>query len=238
MYGYSPIETTGVPFAWPVQTAFGPDTVFFSSQHGVQHFCQGLAQQYGISAEAFLAQCKVLAIGPATAKALKAQNVPIDYIAQRHQAHSAIEDWLKQQQASGSSDRPRHILWPCGNRALDQWTTQLEHWGITCHPLVVYHTHPVSMTTGSIPTGNPLGAHPFQAFHWLAFTSPSSVESVFQTFGAPLATQKVAVIGPTTHQFYQATQGHTAQAVASPHSLAGMAQAILAFERQRPSALS
>lgn len=159
------------------------DWIAFTSVHGVRGFFAGLTRM-GRDARA-LAPCKVAAIGPITAAALRRRGVVPDLVPEPYSATALTEDLLKE--LAGS---PGRVLCPRGNIAGPELPQELRCHGVVVDEVVTYHT--VSLT----PPESVLGTVR-DGVDAILFCSPSSAarlaELRLDTAGAV-----IGCIGPST----------------------------------------
>ncbi len=110
------------------------DWVAFTSVNGVSYFFE---QLYAIGADArALAGCKIAAIGPATAQALKKRGIKPDFVPERFVAESVVQGLT----ALGISNK--RILIPRAKVARDVLPEQLGKAGACVDVLPIYETKP------------------------------------------------------------------------------------------------
>lgn len=200
------ITCNAVPFK-PFQSFSQPvDWLVFTSRWGVTHY---LAQD-GMIPEG----SRIAVVGSQTADCLMQQGFHPTLVAESGTAHSLAQALLKATPVAGK------VLWPCGNRALTDWTQQLENNGWVIEPLEVYRTQLNTHLTSTEHSA-------CQEASVIAFTSPSCVEALFQGL-KHLGTQPslqwpLLAIGPSTENALQQWFGRCS-GMATPHTLAGLAQ--------------
>lgn len=129
-----------------------PDAVFsrlrdhswiaFTSASGVRGFSRILAK-YGLDVRV-LAGCKIAAVGPATANALRRLGMCADLVGDGSGA-SALAAAI----ANVARDGAR-VLYPCGDRAMATLASELAKHGVIVESLVVYRTESVSPSPSDV----------------------------------------------------------------------------------------
>jgi len=124
--------------------------VAFTSVHGVIGFWRCL-QRAGLDARA-LGRCKLAAIGPATAEAIKKRGIHPDVVPQTYDGSHLAEAILKNVECRIANNEltkqrlslqsPMRVLTPRGNLARGELASTLTEAGMAVDAPVVYHTHP------------------------------------------------------------------------------------------------
>ncbi|WP_027187499.1 uroporphyrinogen-III C-methyltransferase [Desulfovibrio cuneatus] len=192
------IDITPMPDQAPILAALGTlkdyGWVVFTSVNGVRHFWHGL-KALGLDARA-LAPCKVVAVGPATAKALEEKGILPDFIPEKFVAESIAEGML----ALGMQDQK--ILLPRAEVARDVLPEALTKAGATVQILPIYRNVPSHGRKDEVLKGITDGS-----IHCITFGSSSTVENFLSLVPAQLLKQhpevKLACIGPVTAQTLQ-----------------------------------
>ncbi len=201
------IKKAPAPFTLPPLSQF--DWLLFTSPAGVQHF---------FDTRPSLPQPPpaIAVVGSETAKVVRHYGFEPDFIPTVYSGATAADEWTQAHPLKG-----RRILWPCGNQALPTVQTTLKAHDAQVTPLVVYQTQ------GDTSPEMKAALHQALAngVEILAFASPSAVKA-FAQMTSPEAHQLIACIGPTTTH---AAQGcfNRADIEAAPHTLRGLAQAII-----------
>lgn len=197
------VEIRLVPFAPP-----GPgeiDWLFFTSRNGVHAYFQ----------HAQRGSARIAAVGPGTAQALQELGQPVDLMPDSYHGRAAAEALAENHPVAGT-----RILWPCGNLAHPEPAELLRARGAQVETIVVYETR--GRETLDEAEIRMLEA-PVDA--WI-FTSPSAVETA--TALQLVGSGAVACLGPRTAEAAHKRLGRV-DILASPHTLAGLQEAILSF---------
>ncbi len=163
--------------------------VIFTSVNGVKHFWRRL-EQAGRDTRA-LGPCKVAAIGPATAEALRTRGIEPDLVPEKYMAEGVVADLLAQGPVSGM-----RILLPRAAKARDVLPDELRKAGATVDVIPVYETIPAADRKEEVLTGLRE-----RSIDCVTFGSSSTVENFLSLFSAEtLATSgaRIAAIGPIT----------------------------------------
>ncbi|MDL2306542.1 uroporphyrinogen-III C-methyltransferase [Desulfovibrio sp. OttesenSCG-928-C06] len=165
------------------------DWVAFTSVNGVKFFWEQL-YALGLDSRA-LSSCKIAAIGPSTAQALKAKGIKADFIPERFVAESVVKGLL----TLGVKDK--RILIPRAAVARDVLPVQLREAGASVDVLPIYETKPSDANKDEVLQQLEAGA-----IQCLTFASSSTVDNFMELI--PAATLKnypelkYACIGPVT----------------------------------------
>lgn len=184
--------------------------IAFTSRHGVIGFWKQV-RAAGLDARA-LAGCKIAAVGPTTADALRRIGLEPDLIANDSSGTGSAK-------ALRSADEitARRILLPQGDIAMRSPTQLLRAGGAVVDEWIVYRT------IGASPTKS-ARANLEAGVDAILFFSPSAVRS-FVEAGLPVGSAFVACIGPTTAK--TATDLNLpVGVVAEDHSAAGLVAAL------------
>lgn len=165
------------------------DWVAFTSVNGVAHFFEQL-RAIGQDTRA-LAGCKIAAIGPATAQALKKYGLKADFIPERFVAESVVQGLT----AHGINGK--RILIPRAMSARDVLPDQLKAAGASVDVLPMYETKP-----GNARRDEVLELLAKGAIQCITFGSSSTVENFLDLIPAAKLKEypdlKFACIGPVT----------------------------------------
>jgi len=216
--GYS---VAGVPLITSSPMAFAQplkpyDWLVFTSRWGIQHYFQ----QGGIVP----ANAKLAVVGNKAKAFLEQEGYTVSLVAEDGTSQSLAKSLLTQ------STQPHRVLWPCGDRALHEWTQPLAERGWTVDPVVVYQTQLRTRLTPEELTA-------CQQADVIVITSPSCAQALFEGLRHSNAllnsdTQLVA-LGPTTQQALM-EHGGRCSGVALPHTLAGAATWVLSSCLPKP----
>lgn len=165
------------------------DWVAFTSVNGVSHFFE---QLYAIGADArALAGCKIAAIGPATAQALKKRGLKADFIPERFVAESVVQGLT----ALGISGK--RILIPRAMVARDVLPDKLTQAGASVDVLPMYETRPSNARQEEVLELLEQGG-----IQCVTFGSSSTVDNFFELIPPAKLKEhpevKFACIGPIT----------------------------------------
>ncbi len=163
---------------------------------------------------------RIAAIGAKTAAALRARGIEPDLVPAEHTAEALV--------AALGDLRGRWVLFPCSDIARETLPKGVAAAGGVAHQITVYRTLPAAP--------NPDGLAALQrGVDWLTFTSPSTVRNFLRLLDGtaldPLrlpGLPKVACIGPTTAAAAREA-GFRVDAVARPHTIEGLVQAMKNF---------
>ncbi len=194
------------------------DWVVFTSANGVRFFCERL-EAAGLNADD-LANCSIAAIGPATAGALQARAIAVDFVAEEHVGERLAEDLPD---VAG-----RRVFLPRAAGARPQLPEMLRGRGATVDEFATYRAVEARPDDGALTE---LAA----GVDAITFTSPSTVEyfmtivdsAGFNPFDAdppPI----VACIGPITADA-AAQSGLRPAVVAQDYTVPGLLEALTTF---------
>ena len=192
--------------------------LIFTSVNGVDHFWQRLLQLS--QSTAALRHIRVAAIGPATAAALRQQQVQVDLLPAEHVAEAPL--------AAIGDVAGRRILLPTADIARSTLAAGLRASGASVDQVTAYQTQPVE------DPGHLLDLLP--AIDILTFTSGSTVRNfvnLLQTdFPATaIGPALVACIGPVTAQTAQEL-GLPVHIVAETYTITGLIQALENYQEE------
>jgi uroporphyrinogen III methyltransferase / synthase len=188
--------------------------VVFTSVNGVRYFFQGLKEK-GRDARA-LANCRVAAIGPATAQELETRGILPDFVPEQYVAESVVEGLLR------LGVKGEKVLIPRAKVAREVLPEELARAGAEVTVLPVYETGLDESGTDEIMEQLRGGE-----VHLLTFTSSSTVENFFQLIspeslkpflGKPL---RIACIGPVTAKTLS-TYGFRTDLMPSEYTIPGL----------------
>ncbi len=201
------------------------ETVIFTSANGVAAFCDRLVDCG--REPAALAACELVAIGPATARALEERGllpglVPEEYVAEG--VIAALDN--RARRLAG-----RRVLLPRAREARPVLPDELRRRGAEVDVVTVYDTVPAASL--------PCPAADVEAADYIAFTSSSTVRCFVALMGAAdlaarLRTVRLASIGPVTSATLREL-GLPVAVEAGVFTAAGLAAALVAdAARARP----
>jgi uroporphyrinogen III methyltransferase/synthase len=168
------------------------------------------------------ATCRLVAVGPATARALLQRGLRADLVPARHDASGVL--------AAMEHLAPGRVLLPQSDRADEALQSGLEHAGFSVTRVQAYRTvHSIEQArlAATLIRNREIDI--------VTFTSPSTVQSLLQALGSEarelLAYPVIACIGPTTAQALS-NVGVIADVVAESHTVDGLVTAIANYERE------
>ncbi|MBU0719570.1 MAG: uroporphyrinogen-III synthase, partial [Planctomycetes bacterium] len=184
--------------------------VAFASVHGVRGFFEGLAT-LGQDARA-LAPCKVAAIGPITASALRKRGIHADLVAKPYSASALIAGVR-----ADIGSRPSRILCPCGDVAPTEMSQGMRQAGLAVDEVATYCTITLTLPESVLRAiGEGVDA--------ILLCSPSAARR-FGTLNLNLAGAAVACIGPSTASAARAA-GMPVDVIAEDHTDGGLVAAL------------
>ena len=163
--------------------------LIFTSVNGVKYFWQRL-ELAGRDARA-LGSCKVAAIGPATAEALRIRGIGPDLVPEKYMAEGVIAGLQAQGPVSGM-----RMLLPRAAKAREILPEELRKAGATVDVIAAYETVPAAVLKDEV-----LAGLSDRSIDCVTFGSSSTVENFLSIFPAEtLATSgaRIAAIGPIT----------------------------------------
>lgn len=195
------------------------DWLIFTSVNGVLHFWERLRQS-GLDSRA-LGFCRVAAIGPATADALRERGIFPDFVPDKYVAESVVEGLLK------LGIKNTSVLIPRAKEAREVLPRELEKAGARVSILPVYETK-LAGTGGEDPrdlldNGN---------IDYVTFTSSSTVRNFFSLVPAEDVREYVqnglcmACIGPITADTLREF-GFEPEITAAEYTIPGLVDALL-----------
>jgi len=217
------IDIEPVDFALPELSAY--DWIVFTSVNGVRAFFERGIDVAGLDARA-LAGLRVAAIGPGTARDLRARGVRADLVPERFVAESLLD-------AFPAPTGGGRVLLARAEQARDVLPEGLTERGYTVDVLAVYRT------TRAAPNPSALARVQSGAVDAVTFTSSSTVDNFCATVGTVPGPQPLVVsIGPVTSATVVG-HGLRVDAEATEHTIDGVVAALLtAFGVAEPSDLT
>jgi uroporphyrinogen III methyltransferase/synthase len=168
-----------------------------------------------------LAGCTVAAIGPGTARALRAHGITADIVPERFVAEGLIEALAARTLGAGREPRIRRALVARAREARDTLPDALRERGIEVDVLALYET-----VAEALPA--PVLAAALHA-DYITFASSSAVRLFFEALGADAAlpaSTRVVSIGPVTSETLR-ERGVEPHAEAARHDIDGLLAALL-----------
>jgi uroporphyrinogen III methyltransferase / synthase len=197
-----------VPTAVPLPPLEGFDLVCLTSPNGVELLFERLAAR-GEDARA-LAGARVAAIGPGTARALRAHGVIADIVPERFVAEGLVEALAGVQVGRALIARAAE--------ARDVLPAALRARGASVEIVALYETRAEPVAAGVLPA--------LQAADYVTFTSSSTVRSLLAS-AAPGAGTRIVSIGPVTSATLR-EHGLEPHVEADRHDIDGVVEAIVA----------
>lgn len=186
-----------------------------TSQNGVERF-MGRLYRSGRDARA-LAGLRLVAVGPATAAALRRHGLAADFVPPEFRA-SAVLDGLQAALRPGA-----RVLVARAEVAATELARDLRALGAAADEVVVYRSVPAAGDAGALKAALAEGA-----IQYVTFASAATVRNLVEAVGAEaLAGVKVAVIGPQTAAAARAA-GLTVHLTAAEATIAALVDAIAA----------
>jgi len=185
-----PITDTG-PIQEAIKALAEVDWLVFTSVNGVIHFWTELAKA-GRDTRA-LSGCRVAAIGPATARALRERGLEPEFVPDKYVAEEVVQGLLDH------GVRNKRVLIPRAEQAREILPRELEAAGAKVEVLPVYRTVLAEQGPEEI-----LEALEGGRIHCITFTSSSTVENFFRLLDPEIlrpyveAGLELACIGPIT----------------------------------------
>ncbi|MEK6712042.1 MAG: uroporphyrinogen-III synthase [Nitrospinota bacterium] len=224
----APLVEIAPPGDWaPLDAAIGRlesyHWLIFTSANGVKFFAGRLAA-LGVAARAVPAACRIMAIGPATAKAVEeALGRPADAVPGKFVAEGILE------LLDGESMRGKRVLIPRAAEAREILPDTLRERGAEVEVVHAYRTVPAP-GDASEALRRALAAG---RVDMVAFTSSSTVRSFARALGSAFLKEhrgrfRVASIGPVTTGTAREL-GLDPEVEAGASTTAGLAEAIAAF---------
>ncbi len=179
------------------------DWVVMTSPNGARRFMAQLSDVRD------LAGVKLAVVGPGTAQVLEGLGLRADLIPQRHVGEGLVEEF-----PPGTG----RVLLPRAAVARDVVPSGLEELGWSVDVVEAYRTVPAPV--------DPTERERVSGADVICFTSSSSAKNFADAFGADAAPPAVVAIGPITAQEAR-SQGMEVSAVADPHTLEGLVDAVI-----------
>ncbi|HPT97871.1 MAG TPA: uroporphyrinogen-III C-methyltransferase [Armatimonadota bacterium] len=202
-----------VPLEWDEEVA-GYDWLLFTSANGVACFFDRIWSRGGDVRA--IGPARLGAIGPATAAALEARGLRVDYVPPRFVAEEVADHFPE-------DPRGKRILIPTARQARPVLAERLTARGATVRVLPVYETVPDAAAADEIAAQIRAGT-----VDLVTFTSSSTVRHFVDALGAALAAQvPAAVIGPLTAETARAA-GLKVAIEAGEHTIPGLVDAVVA----------
>ena len=187
------------------------DDVVFSSANGVRYFLERMEQQADLRR---LGNCRLAAIGPATAAALAAWHLRADVLPAEFRAESLA--WQLGQDARG-----RRFLLIRASRGRELLADELTAAGGIVEQVVAYESRDVTIPDETVRAMLRAGR-----IDWMTVTSSAIANSLIRQFGQDLHRTRLASISPITSATL-ADEGLTAAVEASIYTTDGLVQEIL-----------
>jgi uroporphyrinogen III methyltransferase/synthase len=195
------------------------DLICLTSPNGVDGLFARIADG-GRDARA-LAGCTVAAIGPGTARALRAHGITADVVPERFVAEGLAEALAAHTLGAAGDARVRRALVARAREARDTLPDALRELGIEVDVLALYDTVAEALSA-------PVLAAALRA-DYITFASSSAVRLFFEALGADAvlpASTRVVSIGPVTSETLR-ERGIEPHAEAARHDIDGLVAALL-----------
>lgn len=201
-----------VPLDW-AEAVDGYDWLLFTSANGVACFFDRL-RALGKDVRA-IGDARLGAIGPATAAALEARGLRVDFVPERFVAEEVVAHFPDDPEG-------KRILIPRPREAREVLPERLTERGATVRVLPVYETVPDAAGAEGVAERIRAGE-----VDLVTFTSASTVRNFVDAIGSELAKQvPAAVIGPITAETARAA-GLPIAVEAAEHTIAGLVEAVV-----------
>ncbi len=210
------IRITDPPDYGPVDAALHGldqyDWLVFSSRNGVDYLLRRLFDQGGDLRR--LGGVRLAVVGSGTAERLSHYHLQADLVPERYNAESLA-------QALAGEVEGRRVLLAGASRGRHVLADGLKEAGAQVDQIVVY-------SSVDVEDANPAVTEALLAdeIHWVAVTSPATAHSLARLYGEALRHARLATISPLTSAAL-GELGYEAAAEASPHTTAGLVDAIL-----------
>ncbi len=197
--------------------------IVFTSVNGVKYFWEQL-EAMDLDARS-LGQCRIAAIGPATANRLVDKGIKPDFVPDTYVAESIVQGLLDR------NVQGEKVLIPRAEKAREVLPGELEEAGAKVEVLPVYKTVLAEESSGKINQAIEQGS-----IQYITFTSSSTVENFFQLFSPrELANYvpnniKLACIGPITARTLE-NYGFQADIIPEEYTIPGLASALDKFSQ-------
>jgi len=217
------IQITDPPDWAPVDAALDRldqyDWLVFSSGNGVDYFFRRF---FGSGRDVRrLGHTKLAAVGSSTAERLARYHLQADLVPEQFNAESLARALVDE--AEG-----RRFLLARASRGRQVLADELEGAGAEVDQIVVYSSVDVEAPDPDIAEALSSGE-----IHWVTATSPATARSLVRLYGEGLRRVRLASISPLTSAALR-DLGYEPAAEASPHTAAGLVDAILGVERAHP----
>ena len=200
------------------------DWLVFSSTNGVDYFLGRVGARGKGEIAPRLADVKLAAIGPGTAKRLERFGLEADLVPREYRAESLAESLIDQMSAAAS---PTRFLLARASRGRPVLRQRLTATGAVVEEIVVY-------TSRDVDAADPKIKHiaaQLEAgrINWATVTSSAIARSLVRMFGKSLHHTKLASISPITSGVL-AELGYPPAAEADQYTIEAVGQAILKAE--------
>ena len=214
-----PAITINPPQDWAatdqaIQNLTAYDWLVFSSANGVDSFLERL-DQLGLDLR-HLGNCRLAAIGPATARTLKKNHLNVDLQPNEYRAEALAE--LLAPETAG-----KRVLLLRASRGREVLAETLTAAGAEVEQIVVYQSTDTENADPEIAAALAEGR-----IDWITVTSSAIARSLVKMFGKSLAQAKLAAISPLTAGVLTEA-GYAPLVVATDFTAAGLVEAILEY---------
>jgi len=215
------VQITDPPDWAPVDAALDRldqyDWLVFSSGNGVDYLLQRLFARGGDLR--LLGRVKLAAVGSSTAERIRGYNIQADLVHEPFRAESLA------QSLAGESEGRRFLL-ARASRGRQVLADKLRLAGAQVDQIVVYSNVDVEE-----PDSDVLRELSAGEIDWIMVTSPATARSLARLYGDSLRCARLASVSPLTSTALR-DLGHEPAVEASPHSTAGLVEAILGFGQE------
>jgi uroporphyrinogen III methyltransferase/synthase len=196
------------------------DWLVFVSTNGVDYFFQRLFNRGGDVRR--IGGVKLAAIGPGTAERLREYHLQADLVPEEYRAESLAAALV------GEAEGRRFLL-ARASRGRQVLADKLEEAGAEVDQIVVYESSDVKDPDPDVATALSSGE-----IDWVIVASSATARSLVHLYGDALQHARLASISPLTSAALR-DLGHEPATEASPHTTAGLVEAIL---RDAPSGMT
>jgi uroporphyrinogen III methyltransferase/synthase len=190
------------------------DWLVFSSGNGVDYFFRRLFGQGGDVRR--LGRVKLAAVGSGTAERLARYHLQADLVPDQFNAESLAR-------ALADEAEGRSFLLARASRGREVLAGELRRAGAEVDQIVVYGSDDVEDADPEVAAALSSGQ-----LDWITVTSPATARSLVRLYGEALRSSRLASISPLTSAALREL-GYEPAAEASPHTAAGLVDAILRF---------
>ena len=188
------------------------DWLVFSSKNGVDYFFRRLFDSGGDARR--LGSVKLAAVGSGSAEQLAQYSLKVDLVPEEFNAESLAE-------ALAGEAKGKRFLLARASRGRDVLADELQQAGGQVDQIVVYDSVDVEAPYAEVAAALSAGE-----IDWVTVTSSATAKSLARLYGDALRQARLASISPLTSSVLK-DLGYEIAAEASPHTMAGLTEAIL-----------